>query len=444
MVPMFFPLSIVAALVSRGLVPSDSRVASRNERLSIQTPTSYFPTQLDMSVPASAALDVLGVSASKAKSASSLEDLSLGIINSFDGSGHLKNGFGFNMPVYQLRPISANRIFQDEGQRRLSMSNVAIAAVRGTGEDKSARVAASFSIPFIDRTDWRYDPVTRKQWEDQATKWLTEVDIPDIARAQEGAIYVKEWLAALGKAELGNKDKHFDDVTKAKGALSAFGGSVPEGKTVQELRDSHNDSWAKIEASMKPVLDSRSEIENNLYDRFMEKEWKKVTDSYEDSHWNDTKFDVSVAYAAFAADADQNGLKGEGSYIAASLATKLGRGQLTLVGRWASKDRSWDKDAKTWKLGDSGEYGVRYRGGSKDSGIFIEFLESSKKPDGGSRALSRIIQGGYERKLRDGQWLQISLGGGSGALSKTVFGLNLAFNLGNTRLMDEQGKVKGK
>ena len=82
------------------------------------------------------------------------------------------------------------------------------------------------------------------------------------------------------------------------------------------------------------------------------------------------------------------------------------------------------------------------RGGSKDGGAFIEYLDGTDDVQGGKKVKRHLFQLGYETKIGDKQWLQIAVGGGGGAYSKTVLGVNLSFNLSPDRQINERGEVQ--
>ena len=109
------------------------------------------------------------------------------------------------------------------------------------------------------------------------------------------------------------------------------------------------------------------------------------------------KLDVSGVYAFFTADASNSTFKGEGSYAIASFAYPFGPTQLTLFGKVANKDRSWDATTSTWNLGNSSSFGGRIRTSAQ---ACLGLFESLPPNAGHSDEQSAHDLSGYFKVLR--------------------------------------------
>jgi hypothetical protein len=542
---------------------------SSHAKTTVAATGGFYPSQLNFSVPASAALDILGVDPSKASSFTSLHDLTAGLINSFDESGKLKNGFAFQFPVIRTGMFPVSNLFNSENERRLYFTNIALAAVKGEGDDPSARAAISVSIPFVDKTDWRYHKEARdeldaarqsigetfkvreatsnltvrtqvNQWHEFAAKALPKVsgelldDVNEFLAAYEAhseqilalpsglvvgrhvagvpeipgivtpgdPVYILKPTADTGVemvvpivTDATHPSKSLPvprRITATTGGVASdidegqvtIMGTDPSGAQISEVLpkftagsagtvtgdllfktvtsvtipkqagrrattaigfadDVAKPDWDALDTASRKMVGSKDKIEEAFATELYDAAVKKISDKYNAIYWNETKVDISAAYSLFSADANKDAIKGEGTHLAVSFATGLGgNGQITFVGRYASKSRSWDKDASVWQLSNTREFGIRYKGGSKDGGAFIEYLDSHADIVGGAHTSGRIFQVGYEHKLGENQWLQIAVGQGSGGFSKNVFGVKLSFNLSPDRQINEQGNVK--
>jgi hypothetical protein len=441
--------------------------------LPVAAQEKVFPDQLNLSAPSSAALDILGVAASKATTPTSLQKLVLGLVNSFDQNGLFKNGFAFNGCVYQIqRSFNWSDLHKDSMLRSFAFTNLSLAGVRGTGDDKSGRAALSLSIPLVNKTDWRFDKKAEAEWQSAVGGLLANLyypplndadpDIPRIpARGQ-----VVDWLRG---ARVKVQFLTGDDAQKTNKAiqvlsaalermpanLEASGHELEVERPQGDPAKAWHEAWTEL-FTLKQIPGQPDQYVGklaNLDAGYVKSESKKIADAlvkqFDEEHWNDQKFDVALAYAWFTPDASSKGLVGEGAYAIASYAMPLRSasrswGQITLYGKSATKDRTWDKNTKTWTLANTLSFGGRLRGGSSSGGMFVEYLQTKRDPLAGSRKTDQILQGGYEHKLGDGQWLQVSLGKGSGAYSTTLFGLNWTISLGGTRYLDEHGAPSTK
>ncbi len=425
-----------------------------------QDSPQFYPSQLNLSAPSVAALDILGISASKASPATNLLDISASLVNSFDSGGLLKNGFAINGLIGQIKPFSASNsatMFSDPGERILRFTNLSMAAVKGAGNgDTSGRMAFSVSIPLIDQTDWRFVEKSRNAWADLAENFLNNFpelsDLPsnsypvNIAKAESANVQV--WINKLNDPKVtfspGKRAgwiATFNAAAKELGAVN----TLPNVENIDLFNDDQRAVWDRILSTyQKAIKDARldQEIKDAVLDLdAFTAQFNKYVKEFNDSHWNAMKLDLSFAYALFANDASKDALKGEGTYITAAYAMPFGEnGQLTLYGKVASKDRVWDKDTTTWNLSNTQSVGGRFKFGDTDSGLFIEYLSTRKSVGGGATSTDQIFQGGFETKIGEGQWLQIAIGGGDGMYSKTLLGLNFAFNLSPTRQIEVKKK----
>jgi len=420
-----------------------------------------LPSQLNLDAPSAAALDVLGVSPSKAKSLTNLQDAVLGIVNSFDENGHLKQGFAYNDHVYRLGKFDAEKMLNNPMERVVRMTNLSLAATLGSGDDKSSRAAFAVSIPIVDNTDWRFNANARKDWD---AKMLAEFDRQTLSRFSPAApvygqvvrlskrlsAYVTE-LAELPQAKLDAAKLKADDIKNLKAAAEKFALQIPSDAAHPTYLSAQPNALKADLAG--PALDTFKELEK-LYGLVLDKRdqfdvarlnkdaagFDKLIDTYNGTHWNARKIDLSYAYAFFSPSAQDNAIKGEGSYVWLTWAEPLGSGQLTAFGRYASRDRSWDKDAKTWSLVNNRQFGARYRFGTQNGGMFVEYLQKVDEPAGKARSIGQVFQGGYEAKLSNGNWLQIAFGQGSGGFSRTIIGMKFSFGISADRKLDANGK----
>jgi len=418
-----------------GIAPGDPPTTEKNP---------FFPSQLNFAVPASAALNVLGVDPSKAQLPTGLQSLTFGLINSFDESGHLKNGFAFNFPYLSLGKQNVADVYQNQGKRRLYFTNFSAAAIKGSEADPTARAAFSLSIPLVNETDWRANPAFQKEVDakfgqiDHDYEFGVAEANGNPAKTAQGwnqtATRLDTLLTGLTRVNIG---KYLETYAANKEYLDKL-----KDKTIKQLLDTRDSHWQAVEKAKNAInLDDDPTLgpkKNALYNDAR----KKLGEKYDKLSWNQTKVDFSAAYSLFAPDAEKDGLKGEGTYLTLGAAIPFGDGQLSAIGRYANKDRSWDKDTKAWKIANSSEFAVRFRGGSKDGGAFIEYLDGTDDVQDGKKVKRHLFQLGYETKIGDKQWLQIAVGGGGGAYSKTVLGVNLSFNLSPDRQINERGEVQ--
>lgn len=396
----------------------------------------FFPSQLDLSAPAGPALSVLGVDASKATTPANLQDLAANVVNSFDESGKLKQGFQITASFGALRLAGkyakgGTAFYKDFDQRIKWAPNLSLAAVKGSSEeDKSARLAIGLSIPIFDDSDWRGDkkamqdfaklvettygmtptpPAAPGSWDGvsdseastlrlkwmEFANWLRGLSIP----SDEQRLVREEAVAAVNKAASAPRDKALYD--------AAFDASNTLIETL-ETTDS-----ATISKNFGEGL-------------------KKLSAENDKKFWNKRKLVVSFAHSLFAADGSKDTPKGDGTFAWLSYAQPFTeKGQLTLFARYGNKDRSFDGDAKTWIVGNSTQLGARLKGGNAKSGLFVEYLSKELQRGGGADIKQAIWQGGYETNIGNGQWLQIALGRGSGkGISRNLLGINFTFNLG--------------
>jgi hypothetical protein len=80
--------------------------------------------------------------------------------------------------------------------------------------------------------------------------------------------------------------------------------------------------------------------------------------------------------------------------------------------------------------------------GSITARVPLFHLDGTDDVQDGKKVKRHLFQLGYETKIGDKQWLQIAVGGGGGAYSKTVLGVNLSFNLSPDRQINERGEVQ--
>jgi len=421
-----------------------------------ETP-SVFPKQLDLSVPASAATDILGVSASNVKQGANLHDLTGSLINSFDKSGHLKQGFALNSSLKKLgiggvaTTSNYHRYYNDIGYRIHWGSNVSLAAIKGSStDDPSARVALAFSIPLMDHTDWRANDDDINAYRDLVVAQWSGVERPEVVpdklkatqvdwetrRAECAALLLGPWLERNDdeKGKTAESKKALQAVIETINAyVVALVAHKPE-TDVTPLRDAayaalvHVNNQDDDENPDHPgIWDTISQVHrktavSDLIDDFVKKR--------NEANWNKRKFDVSLATTWFAADAATDGLKSDGTYAWANYSDALGQdGKITLYGKYATKDRSFDAKAKLWNVGNARAFGASYR---HKSGAFLEYMSSTIDAPSGKKT-DIIWQGGWEFKVNGDQWVQVAMGKGSGSgVSRNILGINWTFNLSPT------------
>ncbi|AIE86974.1 hypothetical protein OP10G_3606 [Fimbriimonas ginsengisoli Gsoil 348] len=442
-------------------------------------PPSFFPSQLNLSAPASAALTVLGVSTTTAKPVTNLQQAALSIVNSFSKTGSLQSGFAYTAQEFNLMPASNNQLFPHRDAsgnwidpsrfgRIIRFSNFAVAGVKGTGKDTSARAAASWSFAPIDRKDWRFDHEALAAWQDTASPIVAKF-FEYVAPANPGyglrvaVDQVKRWkgVADYWATNLKGTDKTtFADLAKK---LDEDASIIKPG-TVAEVMDpakGHSDAeraaWNEANTLVLPFDEAKMD---GYASKPIGDILTKIEDTYNKWHWNDVKADISAAYTWFTPDASSSSLKGEGKYVFATLSgplfevssppapkdatywpkSKLYGGEFTLFAAAATNDLAYDSKTNVWTDGDSVEFGARVQGGSANGGMFAEYLQKTLRPSAGGHTTSQAFQLGYECKLGNGQWFQVAAGPSTGGLfSKVIFGLNFSFNTSPTRGLDENG-----
>ena len=414
-----------------------------------------------MSAPGSAAISILGVAASDVKQNVNLQDLTSGLINSFDKNGHLKQGFGFSTSFKNLgfntpdRDENFHNYFNSVSKRLSWGSNLSIAAIRGsTNDDPSGRIAAALSFPLIDNTDWRANDATVRAYSDEVVRNLTSV--PTLDRLKLPANIVPKDPSLREKAlrrsfEFSNlltrtwSQATPEDIAKSKAGQDAIEYAI---KALKAFLDADPALPGTIELyKLAVVADNKvlnSSEDGGIWDDIRSMQVKtvltKATDKFfkdvEGKFWNHTKLDVSVATSWFAADATKDNFSSDGFYAWAAYSNPLNKNaKYTLYGRYATKDRSFDTDAKTWDIGNSTAFGAALH--LRDGG-FLEYMSSSLKNGAGTKK-DVIWQGGFELKVNEDQWLQISLGkGSSGGQTRNILGINWSFNLSPTKQLGKK------
>jgi len=415
-----------------------------------ETP-STFPKQLDLSVPASAATDILGVSASNVKQGANLQDLTGSLINSFDKSGHLKQGFALTSSLKQLgiggKPsnLSFHRYFNDIGVRMHWASNLSFAAVKGSSsDDPSARVAIALSIPLIDHTDWRANDNDVRDYSLLLSDAYGHVDRVDIILPDQKTDRDR-FVTCLGQCVALSRGKWLEDTDEHRATVADCKKKLDDAiQSTQHLLDlwTPSTSEASIASARDAALQalglvsgaSPDNVQDLINDYHREASIDSVIDEFvkkrNEVNWNKRKFDVSLATTWFAADAATDGLKSDGTYAWANYSDALGQdGKITLYGKYATKDRSFDAKAKLWNVGNARAFGASYR---HKSGAFLEYMSSTVDAPSGKKT-DIIWQGGWEFKVNGDQWVQVAMGKGSGSgVSRNILGINWTFNLSPT------------
>src|SRR5437764_242842 len=129
MISLFFPINLNLADLSHAKLPAPPALAA--PRLAPAQDLSVFPSQLDLTAPKSAALYILGISASKASHPTNLQELVAFPIAAIDASGHLKQGFAVDTQIMKLGRFSAVNFFKDNTQRIFRETNLSFAGVLG-------------------------------------------------------------------------------------------------------------------------------------------------------------------------------------------------------------------------------------------------------------------------------------------------------------------------
>ncbi|MCE9557462.1 MAG: hypothetical protein K8R88_00780 [Armatimonadetes bacterium] len=395
---------------------------------------AFFKTQLDMSAPSGPAFTVLGMDASKATTPANLQELSLTLANSFDESGQLKQGFQVSATLAKLGigprySTGGSKFFAKPENRLKWASNLSLAAIKGASDsDKSARAAIGLALPIFDDTDWRGQEESLKQYRLVLAETIDKEDPLD--PPAEGA--KDEWKALGERVKLlVALAKTPEDAKALNAVLAAITNFVSDASS--ENYKLAKEATEKIgDEESKPNFDG---IVSRIYAESYAKKFAAFVKEQNDSHWNRKKLTLSFAHSLFAADAAKDTLKADGSFAWIAYSDSLGKNsQITIFGRYGSKDRSFDADTKAWIVGNSKQFGARVKSGSSKSGFFLEYLSKELDKGAGGKNKQVIWQGGYEVSVAGGQWLQIALGKGSGkGVSKNILGINFSFNLGSSQ-----------
>lgn len=406
-----------------------------------EVPKKFFPTQLDFSIPASPALTVLGIDASKAVSPANGQEAVLGIVNSFDEAGKLKQGFQITSTVAKLGigprfATGGTKFFKDPGIRMQWATNISIAATRGASdEEPSARAAIGVSLPIINDTDWRGNDDYIKQYSELlATTLFKDIEKYDPPLRTRDEVEVKAlsdrrgYFQTLRDAQKG--DPAQDPILTLDKLLAAYD------KLLAAITndDYHKAMRNALEEVFGLNLDPKSDYEDKL---------KEFVEKVEKESWNRKKVVISFAHSFFAEDAATDSLKSDGTYMWLNYSDALGmNAQYTIFGRYANKDRSYDTETSTWLVGNSSQIAMRLRGGSARSGFFLEYATKEIK-NGSEVTRQSLWQGGYEASVGSGQWLQIALGKGNGkGITKNLMGILFTVNLSKDRELKPYGAAK--
>jgi hypothetical protein len=441
---------------------TEARLAlSSNVRVNPPVPTAaqdkeeakkaFFPSSLDFSVPTSAAQAALGISPSLAESPVGVVDKALNIINDPGASGLLETGFSYtgNLPSWGLVSQSFNWVEYTRGKSLWQMRNthLSMALVRGaTEDDKSMRGAVGLSVPLFDASDWRV-PIgaqqqrTKSKWDQIIGKKVpTLVDV----RVNSYAAFVPEErqevrapLQMLSDIRDRLEKEGLHDVASTYALASESLTRIIE--QLDKVTD--EDSFANFKNSYGLFMSAweDGDLGDSLTIPQIERLYTDFSKEWDAKFWNAPKANVSAALTWFSPDEQYSNLKQDGSAIWTSYANAIGsEGQYALFGRYYNGSRKWNDTAMNYDRATGYQLGLKIlMAGSPDGGFFAEYLYDRSDRNSAGWKDERTIQIGFERKMSDGLWLQISLGSldDGSSTDRSLFGLSFNYNIGHDRMI---------
>jgi hypothetical protein len=401
----------------------------------VQETKKFFPENLKLSAPTSAATSVLGIDPSKVEAPTDLSTAALSIVNSFDTGGRLKTGFAFSntLGALGLAGSLSWSDYNDSREIRIRYNTrLSVAAVKGVSEDDpSSRVSFGIAVPLVNETDWRtFD--AKKVRDTKIERALGALDAVLTSAATTRSSFSPLDLTDL---ETGQRNLAVTELVKLRSRtegemtqrvdklLSELNASDSANMTTVQLAeyDAIRDAYDRNKPGFKPALNMAT------YDE-MVKQLDALT-------WNRRKIDFAAAATLFqAGTSDSNRWREDGTYLWLTYADALGaNGQMVFLARYLNHDRVWDSDKKVYVIGGGYELGARFKMGSNTQGWFAEGLYTERESNR-KTTINRIFQLGYEAKVGPDQWIQVSAGdnAGSGVGGGTLFGFNYSFNFSSS------------
>lgn len=391
-----------------------------------EEPKTVFPKSLDFSAPTTPGLAAIGVDASKAIQPSNLQELSTTLVNSFDGSGRLQQGFAISSQLSKLgygpRFVSQKRRFDPSILNREWASNLSIAATKSTETGGEARLAVGLAIPIWDETDWRSSSAAVKLHSAIVEETLESFPEPTVNNLPEALDTLTQLRRIADKPA---------DIAKLDGAIPLLVVAIAPGANQTQIQ--------AAQAALGALVGDESQYWNALITSIFGKKYDEAKAKFlkkeADASWNRRKTDFTIAHSLFARNAQKDSLRSDGTFLALASSGPLGaKGKIVGVVGYGNKDRRYDTDTKVWNTGNSLRYGVGIRSGSGTENFFLEYQYTSYERTGFRTERETIWQGGFESKIGEAQWLQIVLGKGTGAsVNRNIFGINLSFSFGTSQ-----------
>ncbi len=457
-----------------------------------QEPATIFPAQLNFTAPTSSALSILGVADSKAVNPANLQELTTSLVNGFDESGRLQQGFAFSSSLSTLnlgpRYIDGRNYFTDIRKRLQWGTTLSLAATRGdTASNPAGRLAVGVTFPLIDLTDWRADKSAANELATITKETLLSIPTPAPGNLKQASSSVetlrnavtnsaaKEILTNIA-AMLSESIAATDATLQAKLAVLEAQQDSNEAQRLAAMNPNDAALQMRYTASLDKVKvqkeylgtkqkksDELLKIAQKALDDLLKEQpttsetgeetepgpsqwdlWtstlkgpeytkrsEKFVKDWNERSWNKRKLDVSFAHSLFANNAQKDSFRADGTFAWVAFSEPIDKhSKFTAYYRFSNKERSFDTDANAWLVGNGNQIGGAYRYGSSTQTFFLEYLYKDISGTLAKRRRETIWQGGYETKIGGDQWLQVVLGRSEGAAtSRNIFGVTLSFNL---------------